>query len=102
MCTMDTGVDYSAPSLNAGRPAGVPCLGPGCQVVGGIDLIGDPFDGENIKPKPLDYRDVQEAECAHGTHTAGSIIANSTVFPGAVPQVCKLRVRHAQYRSQTT
>lgn len=85
VCTMDTGVDYSVPSLNGGKPAGTPCFGPGCQVVGGYDLIGDPFIGE-LKPKPLDYRDVQNGACDHGTHTAGTIIANNTEYPGVVPQ----------------
>lgn len=35
---VDTGVDYSTPSLNAGRAAGVPCIGPECQVLGGRDF----------------------------------------------------------------
>ncbi|CAO1638194.1 unnamed protein product [Parajaminaea phylloscopi] len=86
VCHMDTGVDYSAPSLNGGLPPGTPCIGHGCQVVGGRDLIGDPFDGVHIKPKPLDYRDIQHDGCEHGTHTAGSVVSNNTVFPGAVPQ----------------
>lgn len=45
---LDTGVDYTHPALNAGRPSGQPCFGkPECQIIGGTDLVGDEYTGEN-------------------------------------------------------
>jgi len=38
---IDTGVDFTHPALGG-------CFGPGCKIVGGIDLVGDNFTGENI------------------------------------------------------
>ncbi|KAJ7045857.1 subtilisin-like protease [Mycena alexandri] len=63
---LDTGTDYTHPSLGGG-------FGPGFKVAGGFDLVGDNYDGSNTPvpdPDPLD-------QCAgHGTHVAGIIGAN--------------------------
>ncbi|KAJ3554568.1 hypothetical protein NM688_g3038 [Phlebia brevispora] len=63
---IDTGIDYTHPSLGDG-------FGPGHKVVGGFDFVGDAFDGTNTPmpdPDPLD-------QCnGHGTHVAGIFGAN--------------------------
>ncbi|KAG5637467.1 hypothetical protein DXG03_004438, partial [Asterophora parasitica] len=63
---IDTGIDYTHPSLGAG-------FGKGKKVIGGYDFVGDNYDGTNTPvpdPDPLD-------QCAgHGTHVAGIIGAN--------------------------
>ncbi len=44
---IDTGIDYTHPALNGGKPAGTPCFGkPECQVIGGRNLanVGNPND----------------------------------------------------------
>ncbi|KAH9484892.1 Minor extracellular protease vpr [Psilocybe cubensis] len=63
---IDTGTDYTHPSLGGG-------IGPGHKVIGGFDFVGDAYDGTNTPvpdPDPLD-------QCnGHGTHVAGIIGAN--------------------------
>ncbi|KAG9220554.1 hypothetical protein CCMSSC00406_0004010 [Pleurotus cornucopiae] len=63
---LDTGIDYTHPTLGG-------AFGPGNKVIGGFDLVGDDYDGTNTPvpdPDPLD-------QCAgHGTHVAGIIGAN--------------------------
>ncbi|KAG5643378.1 hypothetical protein DXG03_000992 [Asterophora parasitica] len=63
---IDTGIDYTHPSLGSG-------FGKGKKVIGGYDFVGDNYDGTNTPvpdPDPLD-------QCAgHGTHVAGIIGAN--------------------------
>ena len=39
--SIDTGVDYSHPSLGG-------CFGPGFKVAGGFDFVGDAFNGKHI------------------------------------------------------
>ncbi|KAJ7723517.1 subtilisin-like protease [Mycena metata] len=55
---LDTGTDYTHPSLGGG-------FGPGFKVAGGFDLVGDNYDGSNTPvpdPDPLD-------QCAgHGSY----------------------------------
>jgi hypothetical protein len=48
--SLDTGTDYTHPSLGGG-------FGPGFKVAGGFDLVGDDYTGENAPvpdPDPLD------------------------------------------------
>ncbi|GJJ15901.1 hypothetical protein Clacol_010179 [Clathrus columnatus] len=63
---IDTGVDYTHPSLGGG-------FGPGHKIAGGFDFVGDAYNGSNTPmpdPDPLD-------QCnGHGTHVAGIIGAN--------------------------
>ncbi|TDL26098.1 subtilisin-like protease [Rickenella mellea] len=63
---IDTGVDYTHPSLGGG-------FGPGHKIAGGFDFVGDAYDGTNTPvpdPDPLD-------QCnGHGTHVAGIVGAN--------------------------
>ncbi|KAL0956650.1 hypothetical protein HGRIS_002782 [Hohenbuehelia grisea] len=63
---IDTGIDYTHPSLGG-------AFGPGHKVIGGFDLVGDAYTGTNTPvpdPDPLD-------QCAgHGTHVAGIIGAD--------------------------
>lgn len=44
---IDTGVDYNHPALGG-------CFGPGCKVAGGMDLVGNAYDGTNT-PVPGKY-----------------------------------------------
>ncbi|KAJ7747214.1 subtilisin-like protease [Mycena metata] len=63
---LDTGTDYTHPSLGGG-------FGPGFKVAGGFDLVGDNYDGSNTPVPDSDPLD----QCAgHGTHVAGIIGAN--------------------------
>ncbi|KXN90803.1 Minor extracellular protease vpr [Leucoagaricus sp. SymC.cos] len=63
---IDTGIDYTHPSLGGG-------FGPGFKVIGGFDLVGDDFDGAN-EPVPDD--DPLDQCNGHGTHVAGILGAN--------------------------
>ncbi|KAF9264125.1 subtilisin-like protease [Marasmius fiardii PR-910] len=68
---LDTGIDYTHPALGDG-------FGPGHKVIGGFDLVGDDYTGDNTPvpdPDPLD-------QCAgHGTHVAGIIGADPLKNP---------------------
>ncbi len=59
---LDSGVDYTHPALNGGKPSGTACFGkPECQVIGGKNFRnGDPND-------PYDQCD------GHGTYTSSLI-----------------------------
>ncbi|KIP04605.1 hypothetical protein PHLGIDRAFT_492880 [Phlebiopsis gigantea 11061_1 CR5-6] len=63
---LDTGVDFTHPSLGGG-------FGPGFKIVGGFDFVGDAYNGSNTPvpdPIPLD-------QCnGHGTHVTGIVGAN--------------------------
>ncbi|CAE6445476.1 unnamed protein product [Rhizoctonia solani] len=65
---IDTGIDYTHPSLGG-------AIGPGNKIIGGYDFVGDAYTGlqDSIPmpdPDPLD-------QCnGHGTHVAGIIGAN--------------------------
>jgi subtilisin family serine protease len=71
---IDTGIDYMHPDLGAG-------FGPGFQVEGGFDLVGDNYLGG----LPLPDGDPRDCN-GHGTHVAGIVAANGVVkgvAPGA-------------------
>ncbi len=55
---IDTGIDYTHPDLGG-------CLGPGCKVIGGYDIVND-------LPDPMD-------DHGHGTHVAGIVAANGDI-----------------------
>ncbi|KAJ3259619.1 hypothetical protein HDU77_001716, partial [Chytriomyces hyalinus] len=71
VCTIDTGVDYTHPSLG-----GCSKIGPGCRVSFGYDFAGDNFDpNANNTAEPDD----DPMDCnGHGTHVAGIIMAQAT------------------------
>ncbi|KAJ3233136.1 hypothetical protein HDU81_002492 [Chytriomyces hyalinus] len=71
VCTIDTGVDYTHPSLG-----GCSKIGPGCRVSFGYDFSGDNFDpSANNTAEPDD----DPMDCnGHGTHVAGIIMAQPT------------------------
>ncbi|TFK44150.1 pyrolysin [Crucibulum laeve] len=63
---LDTGIDYTHPSLGG-------AFGPGHKVIGGFDLVGDNYTGSNTPVPDADPLD----QCAgHGTHVAGIIGAD--------------------------
>ncbi|KAJ7187915.1 subtilisin-like protease [Mycena filopes] len=63
---LDTGTDYTHPTLGGG-------FGPGFKIAGGFDLVGDDYTGGNTPVPDSDPLD----QCAgHGTHVAGIIGAN--------------------------
>ncbi|KAJ3557998.1 hypothetical protein NP233_g11597 [Leucocoprinus birnbaumii] len=64
--SIDTGVDYTHPTLGGG-------YGPGYKIVGGKDLVGDDYNGLNT-PVPDD--DPFEECNGHGTHVSGIIGAD--------------------------
>ncbi|KAK7917974.1 peptidase S8/S53 domain-containing protein [Apiospora marii] len=78
---MDSGVDYTHPSLGG-------CFGPGCLVEGGWDFVGDAPAGGDPEPDA----DPFDGCFGHGTHVAGTIAAqpdsgNPYGFVGAAPGV---------------
>ncbi|UNI19341.1 hypothetical protein JDV02_005530 [Purpureocillium takamizusanense] len=78
IAVIDTGVDYKHPVLGG-------CLGSGCLVTKGYDLVGDAYNGYNT-PVP----DPDPMDCGgHGSHVAGIIAArpNKLGFTGAAPDV---------------
>ncbi|KAL9936412.1 hypothetical protein V8E36_004480 [Tilletia maclaganii] len=86
---LDTGIDYTHPALNGGKPSGVRCFGPGCPVSGGYDFVGDKYNGITVVdpvPDPDPFADCDGS--GHGTHVAGTVIALDTDvgFTGVVPQ----------------
>ncbi|KAE8267098.1 hypothetical protein A4X09_0g5246, partial [Tilletia walkeri] len=82
---LDSGVDYTHHALNGGQEDGKPCFGPSCPISGGMSF----FDANNnlsISADPFPYCN-DGGEFEHGTHTAGTIIANDKIrgFTGGSP-----------------
>jgi hypothetical protein len=48
--SLDTGTDYTHPFLGAG-------FGPGFKIAGGLDLVGDDYDGDNTPVPDTDPLD---------------------------------------------
>ncbi|EJD37069.1 subtilisin-like protein [Auricularia subglabra TFB-10046 SS5] len=61
---LDTGVDYTHPSLGGG-------FGPGFKIAGGYDFVGDSYDPGVSDPEP--DSDPLDTCAGHGTHVAGII-----------------------------
>lgn len=87
---IDTGIDYTHPALNGGRPAGTRCFGDAsCQIIGGYDLVGDAYTGaDGSVPVPDSDPFADCAGSGHGTHVTGTILANDKTlgFTGVVPE----------------
>ncbi|KAM0326773.1 hypothetical protein ACHAQA_006647 [Verticillium albo-atrum] len=76
VAVVDTGIDYTHPSLGGG-------LGPGFKVERGYDLVGDDWvfgDAYTPDDDPQDCR-------GHGTHVAGIIASTYEKVPGVAPDV---------------
>lgn len=80
---IDTGTQYTHPALGG-------CLGAGCKVTGGFDLVGDgcwPEAGCDVDPDddPFDQE-------GHGTHVAGIAVGQSSDdrFVGVAPEATVL------------
>ena len=74
---IDTGIDYTNPALNSGKPSGTACFGDGCQIIGGRDFVGDAYTGSNTPVPDTD----PFANCegsGHGTHVTGIILARQS------------------------
>ncbi|KDN35547.1 subtilisin-like protein, partial [Tilletiaria anomala UBC 951] len=84
---VDTGIDYTHPALNSGKPAGTACFGAGCQISGGYDFVGDNYTGSNT-PQPDSNPFANCQGSGHGTHVTGTIIAKDAGrgFTGVVPE----------------
>ncbi|KAJ1305221.1 hypothetical protein OPQ81_000250 [Rhizoctonia solani] len=65
---IDTGIDYTHPSLGGG-------IGPGNKVIGGYDFVGDAYTGLPGTP-PVPDPDPLDRCNGHGTHVAGIVGAN--------------------------
>ncbi|KDR78150.1 hypothetical protein GALMADRAFT_224528 [Galerina marginata CBS 339.88] len=63
---IDTGIDYTHPSLGG-------AIGPGHKVIGGFDFVGDAYDGTNT---PVPDNDPLDQCNGHGTHVAGILGAD--------------------------
>ncbi|PPQ90634.1 hypothetical protein CVT25_006617 [Psilocybe cyanescens] len=63
---IDTGIDYTHPTLGG-------AFGPGHKVIGGFDFVGDAYTGANT---PVPDSDPLDQCNGHGTHVAGIIGAN--------------------------
>ncbi|KAG0227086.1 hypothetical protein BGW41_003976 [Actinomortierella wolfii] len=83
----DSGVDYHHPALGG-------CFGPGCKVAYGYDFVGD--NGRSPDNDPSSSCD------GHGTHVAGIIAANDTMFLGVAPQATLGAYRVFSCRGGTT
>ena len=98
---IDTGIDYThanfggpgtpdaynAAFATGTQPADPKLFGPGApKVKGGVDLVGDDYDGSD--PKSVPAPDLNPLDCAaHGSHVAGTVagygvLADGTTFKG--------------------
>jgi subtilisin family serine protease len=75
---IDTGVDYTHPDLGG-------CLGAGCRVAFGHDLVGDDYNADVLSSRPVPDDDPRDCH-GHGTHVAGIIGARGGVT-GVAPGV---------------
>lgn len=66
---IDTGVDFTHPALGG-------CFGPGCKIVGGVDLVGDAFNGTN---NPVQGK-VQTMYGSLFTIQAGNLLTSAMVM----------------------
>ncbi len=73
VCVIDTGVDYTHPSLGG-------CFGPGCKVVMGYDFCNGPSCSGSVDPDPMD-----ENVDGHGTHVAGIVASSDSTYKGIAP-----------------
>lgn len=85
----DTGIDYTHPALNSGKPKGTACYGAGCQISGGRDFVGDDYNGITNTTPVTDSDPFANCDgSGHGTHVTGTIIARESAdntFTGVVP-----------------
>lgn len=81
VCIIESIPDYSHPALNGGKPSGQPCLGDGCQVIGGLDWT----NGHEKAPIPPSL--VNISQCSHATATTGIVGSRIPAFPGVAPAV---------------
>ncbi|KAH8843057.1 hypothetical protein MCOR27_005326 [Pyricularia oryzae] len=72
---IDTGIDYTHDALGGG-------IGAGFKVAGGYDFVGDGDWPKGPKQPSTDPRD----RSGHGTHVAGIVAGNSTLFKGVAPE----------------
>ena len=82
VAVMDTGIDYHHPDLGG-------CVGPGCRVAFGYDLVGDAYNADDTAPSynPVPSPDPDPDDCqGHGTHVSGIVGANGGVT-GVAPGV---------------
>jgi subtilisin family serine protease len=82
VAVIDTGIDYTHPSLGGGYGT------PDSKVVGGFDFVGDDYTGSNT---PIPDPDPMDSCNGHGTHVAGIIGAE----PGN-----EYKIRGVAYRAK--
>ncbi|KAE8267893.1 hypothetical protein A4X09_0g4450 [Tilletia walkeri] len=83
---LDDGVDYTHHALNGGLKDGVPCLGHSCPISGGMSF-SEANNKVSTSSDPFPHCN-DEGEWGHGTHTAGTIIADDKIrgFTGGSPR----------------
>lgn len=79
VCVLDTGIDYTHPSLGG-------CFGSDCKVMGGFDFCNGPSCTQGTDADPID-------ENGHGTNVAGIVASHDIFYRGIAPDARLIAVK---------